>query len=294
MYKADSINGTSVTVSDATTGTMSGSAFTSSKDTALTNVTGTNTLTLGGTTASVNSSTVSFVDGNGNTIGSGTLTQDTTTGNYYVATSTGLYNVQSVNASGSTITLGNETAGTSTATSATVTTFDPSTTASTVDGTAVTAINISDISGNASTALTGGSLIKDTNGNYYVQDSKGNDYAATVSIDNTTGVATVTADSTKPISAPSTTNSLSTLDQAISEVDSLRSNLGAIQNRLDSAISNITNSTTNLSQAQSQIQDADYATEVSAMSTAQILQQAGTAVLAQANQIPQSVLSLLK
>ena len=67
-----------------------------------------------------------------------------------------------------------------------------------------------------------------------------------------------------------------------------------MQNRLESTIANLNNVVNNLSNARSRIQDADYATEVSNMSKAQILQQAGTSVLAQANQVPQSVLSLLR
>jgi len=92
----------------------------------------------------------------------------------------------------------------------------------------------------------------------------------------------------------STTDPLAAIDKAISQVDQFRSSLGAIQNRFDSAITNLANTTTNLQSAQSRIQDADYATEVSAMSKAQILQQAGTSVLSKANQVPQSVLSLLQ
>lgn len=83
-------------------------------------------------------------------------------------------------------------------------------------------------------------------------------------------------------------------DNAIAAVDTARSNLGAIQNRFESTINNLNNSINNLSAAQSRIQDADYATEVSNMSRAQILQQAGTSVLSQANQVPQSMLSLLR
>lgn len=83
-------------------------------------------------------------------------------------------------------------------------------------------------------------------------------------------------------------------DTAIAAVDTARSNLGAIQNRFESTINNLNNSINNLSAAQSRIQDADYATEVSNMSRAQILQQAGTSVLSQANQVPQSMLSLLR
>lgn len=96
----------------------------------------------------------------------------------------------------------------------------------------------------------------------------------------------------KPIADNS--NPLKALDAAIASVDKFRSSLGAVQNRLDSAITNLNNTTTNLSEAQSRIQDADYATEVSNMSKAQIIQQAGNSVLAKANQVPQQVLSLLQ
>ncbi|OAT37068.1 FliC/FljB family flagellin [Proteus myxofaciens] len=84
------------------------------------------------------------------------------------------------------------------------------------------------------------------------------------------------------------------LDDALAQVDSLRSAMGAVQNRLESTVNNLNNTVTNLSAANSRILDADYATEVSNMSKGQILQQAGTAVLAQANQAPQNVLSLLR
>ena len=76
-------------------------------------------------------------------------------------------------------------------------------------------------------------------------------------------------------------------------VDSKRSYLGATENRLASTIDNNRNAEINLSAARSRIMDADYAVEVANMTRAQILQQAGTSVLAQANQIPQNVLSLL-
>lgn len=91
-----------------------------------------------------------------------------------------------------------------------------------------------------------------------------------------------------------TENPLTALDSALAQVDALRSDLGAIQNRFESAIQNLTTTSTNLAAAQSRIQDADYAVEVANMTRAQILQQAGTSVLAQANQIPQGVLSLLR
>ena len=118
------------------------------------------------------------------------------------------------------------------------------------------------------------------------------DYAlevgATVKVDSEGNLTT--ADTSK---GDKTEDPLAALDSALSTVDALRSDLGAIQNRFDSAITNLSTTETNLSAARSRIEDADYATEVANMTRAQILQQAGTSVLAQANQIPQSVLSLL-
>lgn len=87
---------------------------------------------------------------------------------------------------------------------------------------------------------------------------------------------------------------LDQLDAALSKVDGLRSSLGAVQNRFDSVINNLNSTVNNLTASQSRIQDADYATEVSNMSRANILQQAGTSVLAQANQSTQNVLTLLR
>ncbi|MDM2756926.1 MULTISPECIES: flagellin [Citrobacter] len=91
-----------------------------------------------------------------------------------------------------------------------------------------------------------------------------------------------------------TRGQLALIDNALSQVDSFRGDLGAVQNRFDSTITNLGNTINNLTSARSRIEDADYATEVSNMSKAQILQQAGTSVLAQANQVPQNVLSLLR
>lgn len=90
-----------------------------------------------------------------------------------------------------------------------------------------------------------------------------------------------------------TANSLAILDERIAAVDGARSNLGAIQNRFETALDNIETTSTNLQAARSRIEDADYAVEVSNLTRAQILEQAGTSILAQANQSPQNVLSLL-
>jgi flagellin len=110
--------------------------------------------------------------------------------------------------------------------------------------------------------------------------------------------ATFTVDTSKvtvaSLQTGSTASPLAAIDAALKKVDDLRSSLGAVQNRFDSVISNLGTSITNLSSSRSRIQDADYATEVSNMSRAQILQQAGTSVLAQANQSTQGVLKLLQ
>ncbi|ELY2036156.1 FliC/FljB family flagellin [Enterobacter hormaechei] len=105
---------------------------------------------------------------------------------------------------------------------------------------------------------------------------------------------TVTLNAAGEFKGVSTADPLALLDKAIASVDKFRSSLGAVQNRLSSAVTNLNNTTTNLSEAQSRIQDADYATEVSNMSKAQIIQQAGNSVLSKANQVPQQVLSLLQ
>ncbi len=105
------------------------------------------------------------------------------------------------------------------------------------------------------------------------------------------------ADATTPteqFAAGSRGNLMEKVDDALNTVDALRSQLGAVQNRFESTITNLNNTITNLSAARSRIEDADYAVEVSNMTRAQILQQAGTSVLAQANQVPQTVLSLLR
>jgi flagellin len=84
------------------------------------------------------------------------------------------------------------------------------------------------------------------------------------------------------------------IDIAIGKVDKFRATLGAAQNRFSATISNLASSIENQSAARSRIMDADFAQETASLARAQVLQQAGTAMLAQANQLPQNVLSLLK
>jgi flagellin len=87
---------------------------------------------------------------------------------------------------------------------------------------------------------------------------------------------------------------IQSMDAALTAVNDARASLGAVQNRFESTIANLSTTAENLSAARSRIQDADFAAETASMTRAQILQQAGTAMVAQANSLPQSVLSLLR
>ncbi|MBH0312149.1 FliC/FljB family flagellin, partial [Alcaligenes faecalis] len=138
----------------------------------------------------------------------------------------------------------------------------------------------------------GGTAGADTH--YIVKDGKA--YAADVTGDAATNTvtATIDGDAITDEAVLAKVTPLAAIDKAIQDVDNLRSDLGAVQNRFESTIANLNNTVTNLSASRSRIEDADYAVEVSNMTRAQILQQAGTSVLAQANQVPQTVLSLLR
>ncbi|UVO19822.1 flagellin [Stutzerimonas stutzeri] len=89
-------------------------------------------------------------------------------------------------------------------------------------------------------------------------------------------------------------NAIDVIDAAIASIDSQRSDLGAVQNRFDNTIANLQSISENVSAARGRIQDTDFAAETANLSKNQILQQAGTAILAQAKQLPQAVLSLLQ
>jgi len=89
-------------------------------------------------------------------------------------------------------------------------------------------------------------------------------------------------------------DALKTVDSALAFISGERAKLGALQSRFESAISSLSITSENLSASRSRIQDADFAAETANLSRAQILQQAGTAMVAQANQLPQSVLQLLQ
>ena len=89
-------------------------------------------------------------------------------------------------------------------------------------------------------------------------------------------------------------NAITSLDTAMTAVSNQRAAFGAVNNRLIHAVDNLTNISTNAAQTRSRIMDTDYAAATSELARTQIIQQAGTAMLAQANQLPGSVLQLLQ
>ncbi len=132
--------------------------------------------------------------------------------------------------------------------------------------------------------------------------------AAAITVAGTTNDATVAGWANASIGTVSTTTGIDTLsvgsyagaqlaiqqvDSALSTINSTRASLGAVQNRFESVVANLSVTAENLSGARSRIQDADFAKETANLTRGQILQQAGTAMLAQANAAPQNVLSLL-
>ncbi len=130
------------------------------------------------------------------------------------------------------------------------------------------------------------------------------DAVATLTYTSTdTTVATASGANSGTLSAVSTVDistsggaqsAISIVDAAIQAIDSQRASIGAVQNRLQSTISNLQSISENVSAARSRIQDADFAAETANLTRTQILQQAGISVLAQANALPQQVLSLLQ
>ncbi|WP_225205653.1 flagellin N-terminal helical domain-containing protein [Novosphingobium huizhouense] len=118
----------------------------------------------------------------------------------------------------------------------------------------------------------------------------GADTSDTVDI-TSKGIASVTFDVT---GASAATTTMGDVDTSLGEVNAARASFGAGQNRLESVVNNLNDNITNLSDARSRIQDTDYSAETTAMAKAQILSQASTAMIAQANQSQQNVLSLLR
>lgn len=119
---------------------------------------------------------------------------------------------------------------------------------------------------------------------------------ADIGFTGTVGTSTTTAGiaALKVTSFTDAQLTISQIDNALTEVNAARADLGAVQNRFSSTIANLQTTTENLSASRSRIMDTDFAAETANLTRAQILQQAGTAMLAQANALPQNVLSLLQ
>ena len=111
----------------------------------------------------------------------------------------------------------------------------------------------------------------------------------------TATAATVTGFSTLDLSSVAGANlAMQYMDSALSAINSSRATLGAVQNRFSSVVSNLQTIAENLTASRSRIQDTDFAAETATLTRSQILQQAGTAMLAQANALPNNVLTLLR
>ena len=110
----------------------------------------------------------------------------------------------------------------------------------------------------------------------------------------TLGALGMNQTSTSVSTATTALAALSIIDTAIKSVNTMRSDMGAYVNRLEFAISNLSNQVYNTQDAESRIRDVDFAKETTEFTRAQILTQSATSMLAQANQVPQGVLSLLQ
>ena len=150
-------------------------------------------------------------------------------------------------------------------------------------------------------------VLSDTefNGNAVFSTTAGTDVSLTIQVGANNGdTITLTSSAIDGTNVSATALDVSTLalanttldnvDLALADVAATRASLGAGQSRLESAVNNLTNNVTNLSDARSRIEDTDYSAETTALAKAQILSQASTAMLSQANQSQQNVLSLLR
>jgi flagellin len=110
---------------------------------------------------------------------------------------------------------------------------------------------------------------------------------------NTNSSALINVDTVDLSTIDGSQEALAIIDSALAQIDNSRADLGAIQNRFSHTINNLANIQENVSASRSRIQDTDFAVETAVMTKNQILQQAGTSILAQANQIPQAAISLI-
>lgn len=151
--------------------------------------------------------------------------------------------------------------------------------------------------GAAFTAATGGAGTAVARGTLEFSSDKGYSLnASSTSVLTTTGFASsLKSVSTVDVSTvDGATKALKIVDSALSAVNTQRASFGALQSRFESTVSNLQATSENLAASRSRIQDTDFAAETANLSRSQILQQAGTAMLAQANALPQNVLTLLR
>ncbi len=149
----------------------------------------------------------------------------------------------------------------------------------------------------AGTKFNGQVLLNGTNATFAFQVGANTTSQDTITVNSSDLSGTDTAVAALDISGATSagaTAAITALDTAIDAVTTARANYGSTQNRFESVISNLQVASENLTAARSRIVDADFAVETAAMSRANILQQAGTAMVAQANQQPQQVLQLLR
>lgn len=126
-----------------------------------------------------------------------------------------------------------------------------------------------------------------------VDEILGTGSAAIASTGGTSALTTVESIDISGATSDGAQDALKTIDAALAQIDAQRADLGAVQNRFGNTISNLANVEENVSAARSRIQDTDYASETAKLTKSQIMQQAGTSILAQSNQLPQAALSLL-
>jgi len=149
----------------------------------------------------------------------------------------------------------------------------------------------------ASTKFNGTNLLDGTFEDITFQvgaDNSEDDQITIAAIINMEDVATEDAFDISGADGTNAQTAIETVDAALQVVNAARADLGAIQNRFSSVITNLQTNSENLSASRSRIQDADFAAETAALTRAQILQQAGVAMLSQANALPNNVLSLLR
>jgi len=160
------------------------------------------------------------------------------------------------------------------------------------DGTVATAGTVTLTGGgaaNTDSTRVSGNIRLDSSGAFQVSSNDATVAPVGVSISTLAKVSDVNIST-----ASGAQNAISVIDAAIAGIDKNRASLGATQNRFENTITNLQSISENVSAARGRIQDTDFAVETANLSKNQILQQAGTAILAQANQLPQAVLSLLR